>query len=108
MPGDGSWGRRGRSFPIDTPLGRAIWHSGLKLYQVAARAEISPRMLTEYLAERRRISDDHLEKLSRALDVPAADIADPSVVNVTDSTGMKLTDLQQRQAALRSQIGRAG
>lgn len=55
----------GRQYPTHTPLGRLMRHYGLRVMDVEARAGISHRTLTEYLAGRKRIQAHHLTALSQ-------------------------------------------
>lgn len=57
----------GRPYPTHTPLGKIMWHGDWKVYDLASKAGVAPRTLTEYLAGRMQISSTHLVKLSKAL-----------------------------------------
>lgn len=78
-PVKGSW-NMGRPFSTATPLGRRIRFLGLEAYWVAARAQVSPRQLTEYLAGRATISHEHLARLSQVLDCEPEDLQLPEAL----------------------------
>ncbi len=61
---------RGRPVPTTTPLGRVIAARGLRVYQVAGAAGISPRTLSDLLAGRKEMSLHHRAELARVLGVP--------------------------------------
>lgn len=64
----------GRPFATGTKLGQAMNVKGMRAYQLAGKAEVSNRTLTEYLAGRKRITDAHAFKLAAALGVDVQDI----------------------------------
>lgn len=59
----------GRPYPITTNLGKIMYARGLRAFEVAGKANVAPRTLTEYLAGRKEISDTHLVYLSALLGV---------------------------------------
>lgn len=67
---------RGRMYPTTTKLGHEMRMRRLRAYEVAAAARFSPRMLSEYLSGRKRISDKHLVALSLVLGCPGERLRD--------------------------------
>jgi hypothetical protein len=63
-----------RPHNTSTPLGRRIQELGLRTYEVAAACRISPRLLTEYLAGRRRITPMNRALLARYLSMDVEDV----------------------------------
>lgn len=85
--------QRGRPINPDTKLGRLINRQARRSYVVAGEAGISPRLLTEYCAGRREMTQQHILSLCRVLDCNPWDIledVDPDyedeITNLTDST----------------------
>lgn len=82
---------RGRGKPIrnTTRLARMVNGCDLRAYQVAGKAGIPQRLLTEYLAGRKVIKPEHCEALCRVLDCKPEDIVEPNLDNdLTDSKGI--------------------
>lgn len=105
---------RGRPINNDTKLGRLIVKQGLRSYVVAGEANISPRLLTEYCAGRREMTQQHILSLCRVLRCNPWDIIEDvddeyqdEVTTLTDpakSTGgisgtRTVEDLQRMQNA---------
>lgn len=97
---------KGRPHSQETKLGRMIAKRGLAVYVVGGQAEISSRLMTEYLAGRRVIRANHAQALARVLDCAPDDIIGDSQEDVTDATGVPLNgarsvkDLQRTHAPL--------
>ena len=60
-----------RPFNTSQPLGKIMEHRQLRVKDVEAMSGISYRTISDYLAGRRDITDDHAVLLSEALSVPA-------------------------------------
>lgn len=61
--------QRGRPISRETKLGRLISDRGYRAYSIAANANISPRILTEYCGGRRTFTQQHILSLCRVLSV---------------------------------------
>lgn len=106
--------QRGRPVSRETKVGRLISDRQLRVYAIAANANISPRVMSEYCAGRRSFSQHHLLALCRVLEVTPDQILEDEdlegyedeVTELTDaesSTGgihttKSITDLQREHA----------
>lgn len=69
---------KGRPHCLETKLGVMIANRRLHSYEVGGKAGVSPRTLTEYLAGRKTITQQHLVALAKTLDCDPADISGDS------------------------------
>lgn len=82
---------RGRYVSLDTRLGRMIHDRNMKAYLVAAKAEVYPRLMTEYTNGRRVILPEHAERLAKVLNCKPEDIIEPNLTqDLTDTCGKPL------------------
>lgn len=103
---------KGRPVCQETRLGRRINELDMRLYEVSGKANINPRLMTEYCAGRKAISDHHLLALCRVLKVepwqileddPEEDanytdpLTDSAQTVPTPSTGLKTVDDLKRE-----------
>jgi len=63
--------------PDTTRLGRAIIFRDMRVYEVSAMIGVHPRTMTEYVAGRKVITEDHLRRLSEALRVEVELLREP-------------------------------
>ena len=63
-------GKEGRQYPRNTALGRVAAHRGIKAKDLSARSGVHPRTLTEYLAGRKPIREQHVLPLAEVLQCP--------------------------------------
>lgn len=83
---------RGRPHSLETKLGVMIKQRDTNVYTVAGQAQIAPRIMTEYLAGRRRIRDDHLANLSRVLECEPDEISGDSQEDPVPTTRPNISD----------------
>lgn len=79
---------RGKPVTTKTRLGRAITDRKVKVYVLCGATDITPRLMTEYIAGRKIPQPHHLEAICRVLDCEPEEILEPQLKSdLTDSTG---------------------
>ena len=69
-----------RPFSQDTPLGKLLAYRRLTATQLSARADIHPRILSDYLAGRKKPTAVHALRLAKVLDVRPILILNPEAL----------------------------